>query len=210
MKAYLRRLLPLCLILAAIAAALPIGARATTIIPPTFDELVTRADTVFTGDVLGVRSEYAGEGPTRRIVSQVTFNVLRVMKGQATTPFALQMLGGTVGTRSLVVDGMPHFVTGDRVVVFVKDNGKQFFPAVGAMNGVYRLERNTAAPDSAELVYDHTRRTVESVADIGQDAMALKTRRLAVRNDASPSGGPLTREQFEAAIVGRLGALGLK
>ncbi len=178
--------------------------RATTVIPPNFDELVASADAVFTGDVLGVRGQWEGEGANRRIFSSVTFEVLRVMKGKATTPYTLRMLGGTVGTRTLEVSDVPKFATGDRVVVFVKDNGIQFFPAVGVMHGVYRLTRpgSSATP---EKVLDHAGRPLLAVEEIGQDAAVREAlRRSALSHN--PDAG-LTREQFEARISERAASL---
>lgn len=211
MKNFLRPLFALCLGLVAITAWSLTG-RATVVIPPTFDELVTRADAVFTGEVTGVSSQYTGEGANRHIVSYATFNVLRVMKGQAASPYTLRMLGGTVGTRTMVVEGAPKFATGERAVIFVKDNGRQFFPAVGVMHGVYRLQHAPGAGAAAsEAVYDHAGRALESVADIGLDEPARRSRHLAARPaGATAAEAPLTREQFENAIAERVGAPGFE
>ena len=204
----LLRVICLSVIMALVAASTT--GHATTVIAPDFDGLVTRADAVFTGDVLGVRSEWTGEGANRRIVSSVTFDVLRVMKGEAATPYTLQMLGGTVGTRTMEVADAPKFATGDRVIVFVKDNGKQFFPAVGIMHGVYRLVRFGATAASPEMVIDHTGRRVVSVEELGMDASARETmRRAAIDSGNAAAVAGLTREQFENKIVERVQSLGL-
>ena len=47
--------------------------RATTVIPPSFDELVSRAELIFQGSVTDVRSQWVGEGAQRHIVTYVTF-----------------------------------------------------------------------------------------------------------------------------------------
>ena len=47
----------------------------TTVIPPTFDELINRAQVIFQGVVTDVRSQWVGEGAQRSIVSYVTFKV---------------------------------------------------------------------------------------------------------------------------------------
>jgi len=73
----LRALLFLTLILLAFPAA-----NATTVIPPTFDELVTRAETIFEGTVTGMRSEWTGEGANRHIVTYVTFKIEDAIKGK--------------------------------------------------------------------------------------------------------------------------------
>ena len=128
------------------------------------------------------------------------------MKGEAASPYTLRMLGGTVGTRTMEVDGAPKFAAGDRVIIFVKDNGRQFFPAVGFMHGVYRLRRSSE--EAAETVYDQGGHALEAVADIGLDEAARQTRRLAAHTSGAAAAAPLTREQFEAAIAERVSATG--
>ena len=54
---------------------------ATTVIPPTFDELVGRAEVIFQGSVTEVQSKWVGEGAQRHIVSYITFNVEDTIKG---------------------------------------------------------------------------------------------------------------------------------
>src|SRR5438874_13816532 len=68
------------ILLAAIIAFVPCG-RATTVIPPTFDELVDQAQVIFQGKVTEVRSQWTGEGAQRYIVSYVTFRVEESLKG---------------------------------------------------------------------------------------------------------------------------------
>jgi hypothetical protein len=51
------------------------SALATTVIPPSFDELVSRAELIFQGSVTDVRSEWTGEGAQRHIMSYVTLKV---------------------------------------------------------------------------------------------------------------------------------------
>src|SRR5713226_5542098 len=57
------------------------GATATSIVPLTFDELITRATVIFRGEVVDVRSEWRDSRDGRAIVSLVTFNVESSMKG---------------------------------------------------------------------------------------------------------------------------------
>ena len=51
-------------------------ASATTVIPPNFDELVSRAEVIFEGEVTGVQSQWIGEGAEHRIVTFVTLVTL--------------------------------------------------------------------------------------------------------------------------------------
>ena len=68
----MRRLLPLSLICTLAFAA---AAGSTTVIPPSFDTLVSRAGTIFVGEVIGQRAIWVGTPHGRAIRTQVTFKV---------------------------------------------------------------------------------------------------------------------------------------
>src|SRR5437016_11919094 len=89
------------------------AALATTVIPPSFDELVSRAEIIFQGSVTDVRSEWTGEGAQRHIMSYVTLKVEDVIKGIPDSTVTLHMLGGTVGGETLEVTDAPKFKIGD-------------------------------------------------------------------------------------------------
>ncbi len=185
---------------AAAALSLPC-ARATSVIAPSFEDLVAKADCIFTGNVTGLRSEWTGDGEKRRIVTYVTFNVVRVLKGEAASPFTLRVLGGTVGTETLEVADAPVFRIGEREVLFVHDNGRQFIPLVGIMHGQYRV-------DAADRITDHAGRPVAQVEDLGAPASldtALRRRAVAtVGNNGAPIA--LSRTDFEAKIIAKMEA----
>src|SRR5437660_665891 len=110
------------------AGILAIGcsALATTVIPPSFDELVSRAEVIVQGTVTDVRSQWVGEGGQRHINSYVTFKVEDAIKGKPGAQITLQMLGGTVGSETMEVTDAPKFKVGDRDILFVENNGTQF------------------------------------------------------------------------------------
>src|SRR5438045_9589846 len=83
--------------------------RATTVIPPTFDELVTRAETIFEGTVTGLRSEWTGEGSNRHIVTYVSFKVEDAIKGATGADYTIRMFGGTVDGHTMEVSDAPRF-----------------------------------------------------------------------------------------------------
>ena len=55
--------------------------RATTVIPPTFDQLVGDAELIFEGTVTASRSQWVGSGAERHIVTDVTFSIEEAIKG---------------------------------------------------------------------------------------------------------------------------------
>src|SRR5438034_9336043 len=98
------------------AGILAIGcsALATTVIPPSFDELVSRAEVIFQGTVTDVQSQWTGEGAERHIVTYVTLKVEDALKGDPGASYTVRMFGGTVDGTTMKVTDTPEFKIGDR------------------------------------------------------------------------------------------------
>ncbi len=118
------------------------AAKAASVVPPTFDQLVTEADTIITGQVTGMHSEYVAAGVGQVIKTYITLKVLRTMKGDTTDTITLELLGGQVNDEVLEISDMPKFVAGDREILFVQNNGQQFCPLVGMVHGRYRVRHD--------------------------------------------------------------------
>ena len=114
--------------------------RATTVIPPTFDQLVGDAELIFEGTVMDVRSQWTGAGAERHIMTQVTFRIEDAIKGAPGKSYTVQMLGGTVDGETMEVADAPRFKVGDRDILFVENNGTQFIPLVGIMHGRFHVQ----------------------------------------------------------------------
>jgi hypothetical protein len=54
-------------------------------------------------------------------------------------PYKLRLAGGVVGDTAQTYPGMPRLVMGGRYVLFVRGNLREFFPLVGAYQGLYRV-----------------------------------------------------------------------
>lgn len=152
--------------------------QATTVIPPTFDELVGRAEVIFQGSVTDVRSQWTGEGAQRHIVTYVTFKVEDAIKGNPGGSYTMRMLGGTVEGQTMEVSDSPKFKKGDRDILFVEHNGQQFIPLVGIMHGRYRIARveggrEIVAKNSGEPVSDVARIHMEDHTVASEKAPAL-------------------------------------
>ena len=127
----------------AICAAVALqSTHATTVIPPSFDELVEHAQLIFQGTVTETQSQWAGEGGNRRIVTYVTFKVDEAIKGEPGATYTIRMLGGTVDGQTMEVSDSPKFKVGDRDIVFVENNGTQFIPLVGIMHGRFSVQKD--------------------------------------------------------------------
>ena len=176
-----RSLIFLCLLV----LALP-GLRATTVIPPTFDQLVDEADTIFEGTVTGMRSEWTGEGADRHIVTYVTFRIEDAIKGALGGEYTIRMFGGTVDGHTVEVTDAPRFKVDDRDILFVTHNGTQFIPLVGIMHGRFHVQPDENGANE-KIAKDNGAR-VADLAKLGRDEHAAVT------------GTALSKAEFKAAI----------
>jgi len=122
---------------------------ATVVIPPTFEQLVSRSRTILVVETVGQVSEWLGA----RIVTHVTFRVLDAWKGERVAQLVLTFLGGTVGNRTLRIDGVPAFTPGDRDVLFVDAAGGAS-PLVGFMHGRFPVIRDSVTGTERVLTFD--------------------------------------------------------
>ena len=183
------KLLRSLIFLSLVSLALP-AARATTVIPPTFDELVTKAETIFEGTVTGLRSEYTGEGANRHIVTYVSFKVEDAIKGATGSDYTIRMFGGTVDGRTVEVTDAPRFKVGDRDILFVENNGTQFIPLVGIMHGRFHVQADENGGN--EKIAKDNGAAVANLAKLGQDEAG------------AVNGIAMSKAQFKAAIRQKL------
>ena len=178
---------------------------ATTVIPPTFDELVDQAEIIFQGTVVDVRSEWMGAGAQRHIVSYVTFRVDEAIKQQPGATYSLLMLGGTVNGETMGVADAPLFKVGDRDILFVEHNGTQFIPLVGIMHGRFRLRAD--ADTGKEIVTTDAGEPVTNVADLGKNRAPIEFDSPHSATSASLKNA-LAAADFKNAIRMKLGIAG--
>jgi len=172
------------------------AARAMSVVPPTFPELVAEAQSIIRGEVTSVRSAYDEAAPGRPIKTYVTFRVERTLKGppSADGTVTLVFLGGKVGADSMVIAGMPKFQTGDREIVFVERNGEVLCPLIAAEHGRYRVLRDPAT--RRDYIARGNRVPLESTEEVvlPLDAPAAVSRLKSAARALSP-------EAFEASVA---------
>ncbi len=185
------------LLLASLAAA-PL-ARATSVIPPSFPELVAEAEAIYRGRVSHVEARRVAQSDGGSVIKTfVTVAVERVLKGLERNEVTLEFLGGTVGDETLTVTGMPVFAVGDREFVFVQKNGIQLCPLVALMHGRYRVKhdetgaRDYVARDNGMPLTDTAGVELPMVTPPGQ----VRTARAAVTLADALSPGA-----FEASVM---------
>lgn len=115
---------------------------ATTVLPPTFTQLAQSADSVIHGRVLG-HHVFQDDVRGHRIVrTQVRVRVMETLAGvDVGRTLDLLFLGGRADGLNMTVSGMPQFVEGEEVVLFVRDNGTSVCPLVHWSYGHYRVSR---------------------------------------------------------------------
>jgi hypothetical protein len=123
-------------------------AQALTAVSRPFPELVREAEVIVVGTVAVMESAWSADRET--IQTTVSLVDLDLIKGEIPAiPYQLRLAGGVVGDTAQTYPGMPRLVTGGRYVLFVRGNLREFFPLVGAYQGLYRV---LTEPDGAQRV----------------------------------------------------------
>jgi hypothetical protein len=167
---------------------------ASTVIPPTFEQLVQQAELIFQGTVTDVRSVWEGEGAQRHIDTYVTFQIEQKVKGNATSSYTIRMLGGTVGDETMEVTDAPKFKIGDRNILFVEHNNEQFVPLVGINCGHFRVQHEEQT--GRDIVTNGEGEAVRDLAQLGRNEEAATT------NDAAEA---ITPDDLKVAVQRQLG-----
>jgi len=178
------------LLLMSCAAFVIANARATTVIPPTFDQLVGDAELIFQGTVTDVRSQWIGEGAERAVVSFITFQIEDALKGSPGGSYAIRMLGGTIDGKTWEVTDAPKFKVGDRDILFVEHNNDQFVPLVGINNGRFHVQRD--GQTGRDIVVNGEGEPVRDVTKFGREEESV-----------SPAEA-ISPDQFKSAIQKQL------
>lgn len=162
--------------------------QATSVEPPSFEDLVEQAETIFEGQVTKVESKWSG-GPEDPIIETFyTFNVLETLKGPPSAVYTLQVLGGTIGDETLEVEGAPKFAVGETSLLFVTQNGSQFVPLVGIMYGHYQIKQKLGT--NTEEVIKHDGKPLSDVSEIGKEDRSIVGGRIGkLRSEQRPSVG---------------------
>lgn len=132
----MRRAITLLLVLLLLGAA----ARATMLKRLTLGEVEGHASEIFVGRVRAMRTIQA-DGPRNLLFTEVDFVPETVVKGEPTLPVAsYRFAGGTIGSRTLRVVGMPEFELDARYVLFANAKVDRICPVIGWWQGRYVVE----------------------------------------------------------------------
>ena len=177
-----------CALVVCTAAA----ARATTYAPVTFDELVARADVIFSGEVADVRPFALETRDGTVIKTRVIFRVQDPVFGTTAALEVLEFLGGEVGEVGMAVAGMPRFRVGDRRMVFARRD-RSINPIVGFTQGLLQIRRDGNGEDRV-LTLDGV--PVAATQNFGTRAPLI----------AAAPVAPMRLSDFRSQVVRALGA----
>jgi len=118
-------------------------AGATTVVPLSFEQLVSESQSVVYGRVAGVRAQWTDD--RRFIESVVTVEILRGLKGRAGESISFTVPGGQVGRYLNVIPGAPSFAPGDLAVFFLTAQGSRLPVTTGLTQGIYRVQRDLSS-----------------------------------------------------------------
>ena len=136
----------LSIVLLAAVLFVTIPASATTYLPVSFDELVTRADVIFVGEVTDVRP-FPLDIPDGTIIkTRVVFRVIDPLWGTTSLLEVFDFLGGEWDGVTMEVAEMPTFAVGDRRVVFARRE-RSINPIVGFTQGLLQISRDSGGVD---------------------------------------------------------------
>ncbi|MDJ0736397.1 MAG: hypothetical protein QNJ47_20430 [Nostocaceae cyanobacterium] len=136
------------LIMAAFLLLFAGKAVATTVIYQSMDDLSQNADGIIVGTVKEVKSAKVEDD----INTYVTLRGIKVLKGiYDRNEISLAMEGGFVEQEGLEIEGSPEFKKGERVIVFVENNGSTIVPFVGFDQGVFKVVKGK---QNREIVTD--------------------------------------------------------
>lgn len=187
------RRLPLCVAALALLACVP-AIRATSVVQPTFDQMVGSSDYIVRVSVKSVTSDWREDTsrPGQRYIgSSIALDVKEVIKGTPPSPLVLDVVGGKVGKDELLVSGTPKLTVGQECILFVRGNGRTFFPVVGLNHGYFPVRRDARTGEAQVLHAD---------GRLLYDTQELDPAAGATRAARTPADRPLTPESFSASI----------
>lgn len=186
-----------------VLSGLLLTARATTVIPPSFDELVRDSELVFRGRVTAVQSVSRKAGARDYIATEVTFAVERTLRGTVGETLTLEFLGGNIGGRELRLAGWPRFEVGDRGIFFVEDRTGQVCPLMRLRHGRYRITGDSSpAGGGTERVLRDDHSALRDVQEVTLPIVDTNTPRR-----VPPASETLSLQHFETLIAERSAAL---
>lgn len=140
----MKRTIPALLTVALLAT---VPAAASTFMAMSQGELVAQSDAVVVGEVLQVQSFRDETGSF--VITEAMVQVQETLTGSADSVVVVRTAGGTVDGYTVVAHGFPQFEEGERVVLFLSEDGAEASKVVGYRLGQYRVVTNSRGVEVA-------------------------------------------------------------
>lgn len=156
----------------AICGEIPTGA--TSYPPVTFEDLVTRAEVIFVGEVVDVRPFILDTREGTIIKTRVIFRVSDPIWGTTSALEIFDFFGGELNGIGMAIAEMPRFAVGDRRIVFARRE-RSINPIVGFTQGLLRVSRDSAGVDRVTTLDNVPLAGPETIGTARQNAAAPRT-----------------------------------
>ncbi len=197
------RRLPLCVAALALLACAP-AVRATSVVQPTFEQMVGNSDYIVRVTVKSVTSDWREDTsrPGQRYIgSSIALDVKEVIKGTPPSPLVLDVVGGKVGRDELSVSGTPRLAVGQECILFVRGNGRTFFPVVGLNHGYFPVRRDFRTGEAQVLHADG--RLLYDTQELNPDAGNTRAAHSAADRALTPEGFSARIQQQQRDLLSR-------
>lgn len=124
----------------AMTALLPARLAAITVVPMTFEQLVSEAAAVVYARVASVEGRWTAD--RQSIDSIIALEALQYLKGDLGPAVAMRLPGGQAGRFVQVLPGAPSLREGELVVLFLKARGPALLTTLGLGQGIFRVVRD--------------------------------------------------------------------
>ena len=176
-----------------------VTASATSIRPPSFEQLVDGSGRIVRATVSSVRP-YEDSYEGKRVVrTEIVLNVLETIRGEVTTgELKIRHLGGSVNGLRMEVGAMPKFEVGKEMVLFLHGEGRFICPTVGWGHGQYRVDRS-----GADGVARIRRSNGSMLANLKQVAEPIHEERI-TQQSLSPVVAGMSLQNFKLSVLDRV------
>jgi hypothetical protein len=148
--------------------------RGTTVIQPTFEQLVDGASQVVVAEALSSECHWQTNAKGALIFTTVRFRAEEVLKGESVPQLELSFLGGTIGADTLDVHGVPRFTQGSRYILFVSSNRTEVCPLVGMFHGKFHLIKDAVTGEETISQHDGSPVRISSSSQGAKAALPLR------------------------------------
>lgn len=115
-----------------------VNAAATTIEKLSVEKMADLAKTIVRAKCVSNSAQWDGGD----IWTLTSFEVTETWKGSATSQITVRLLGGTVGSLTLTVSGVPRFRAGEDVTLFLEPTKRGDLTVVSWQQGTFRIVRD--------------------------------------------------------------------